>query len=139
MDKRISAWLSGTPLTALYKKQGGGGVRTIAVGEVLRRLISRDCCAAVESKLPEIFLPYGQVGFGIPDGLEAAVHSLSSFIDTNGDNPTLCCLKLDMANAFNSCHRIPVCNAYIGICPSYLVGFNGVITRRPNLGLVRID
>ena len=107
MDKRISAWLSGAPLTALYKKQCGGGVRPIAVAEVLRRLISRFCFAAVKSKLPEIFLPYGQVGVGIPGGLEAAVHSLSSFIDTYGDNPTLCCLKLDMATAFNNCHRIP--------------------------------
>ena len=107
MDKRISAWLSGAPLTALYKKQGGGGVRPIAVGEVLRRLISRVCCAAVKSKLPEIFLPHGQVGFGILGGLEAAVHSLSSFIDSYGDTPTLCCFKLDMANAFNNCHRIP--------------------------------
>ena len=106
MDKRISAWLSGAPLTTLYKKQGGGGVRPIAVGEVLRRPISRVCRAAVKSKLPEIFLPYGQVGVGIPGGLEAAVYFLSSFIDTYGDNPTLCCLKLDMANAFNNCHRI---------------------------------
>ncbi len=97
---------SGVPLTALYKKQGGGGVRPIAVGEVLRRLISQVCCAAVKSKLPEIFLPYGQVGVGIPGGLDAAVHSLSCFIDTYGDNPTLCFSKLDMANVFNNCHRI---------------------------------
>ena len=107
MDKRISAWLSGAPLTALYKKQGGGGVRPIAVKEVLHHLISRVCCAAVKSNLPEIFLSYGQVGVGIPGGLEAAVHFLSSFIDTYGDSPTLCCLKLDMANAFNNCRRIP--------------------------------
>ena len=45
--------------------------------ENLRRLISRVFCSAVKSKLPDVFLPYGQVGVGIPDGLEAAVHSLS--------------------------------------------------------------
>ena len=32
----IAPWLCGAPLTALYKKQGG--IRPIAVGEVLRRL-----------------------------------------------------------------------------------------------------
>ena len=79
MDRLISSWLSGAPLTALFKKHDGGSVRPIAVGEVLRRLVSRICCAAVKSKLPDIFLPYGQVGVGIRGGLEAAVHSLSSF------------------------------------------------------------
>ena len=63
-------------------------LRPIAVGEVLRRLVSRICCAAVKSKLPDIFLPYGQVGVGIRGGLEAAVHSLSSFIGAHGDDPT---------------------------------------------------
>ena len=99
MDRLISSWLCGAPLTALFKKHDGGGVRPIAVGEVLRRLVSRICCAAVKSKLPDIFLPYGQVGVGIRGGLEAAVHSLSSFIGAHGDDPTLCCLKLDMSNA----------------------------------------
>ena len=107
MDRLISSWLSGAPLTALLKKHDGGGVRPIAVGEVLRHLVSRICCAAVKSKLLDIFLPYGQVGVGIRGGLEAAVHSLSSFIGAHGDDPTLCCLKLDMSNAFNNCHRAP--------------------------------
>ena len=35
----LAPWLCGAPLTALLKK--GGGVRPIAVGEVLRRLASR--------------------------------------------------------------------------------------------------
>lgn len=47
-DRRIAPWLTGAPLTALYKKQDQqGGVRPIAVGETLRRLISRICCASV--------------------------------------------------------------------------------------------
>ena len=106
MDRLISSWLSGAPLTALFKKHDGGGVQPIAVGEVLRRL-TRVFCAAVKSKLPDIFLPYGQVGVGIRGGMEAAVHSLSSFIGAHGDDPTLCCLELDMPNAFNNCHRAP--------------------------------
>ena len=63
------------------------------------------CMYAVKSKLPDIFLPYGQVGVGVRGGLEAAVHFLSSFIDIYGDDSTFCCLKVDMSNAFNNCHR----------------------------------
>ena len=102
-DRRIAPWLSGVPLTALVKKQGG--IHPIAVSEVLRRLISRLCCWAVKSELPDIFLPYGQIGVGVPGGLDAAVHALSSYITTHGSDPNLCCLKIDMSNAFNECHR----------------------------------
>ena len=59
MDRRIAPWLTGAPLTAIYKKQEGGGIRPIAVGETLRRLISRVCCSAVKFQLPDVFLPYG--------------------------------------------------------------------------------
>ena len=103
IDPQVAPWLSGAPLTALIKKTGG--YRTIAVGEVIRRLASKLCCAAVKPQLPDLFLPYGQVGVGIKGGLEAAVHCLRKFINDNGDRSDLCCLKLDMSNAFNNCSR----------------------------------
>ena len=105
LDHCIAPWLTGAPLTALHKKQGQAGIRPIAVGEVLRHLISRICCNAVCPKLPDILLPYGQVGVGVPGGLEAAVHSLSHYISQHGSDPDLCCLKIDMTNAFNNCDR----------------------------------
>ena len=43
MDKRVTSWLTGAPLTALYEKQGQEGIRPIAVGETLHRLISCVC------------------------------------------------------------------------------------------------
>jgi len=102
-DRRIAPWLVGAPLTALLKP--AGGVRPIAVGEVLRRLVSRLACAAVRPSLPPLFLPSGQVGVGIPSGLEAAVHSVRMTIDQHAANEDLCCLKVDMQNAFNECRR----------------------------------
>ena len=105
IDRRVTSWLTGAPLTALYKKQGQEGIRPIAVGETLRRLISRVCCAAVQSKLPTIFLSYKQVGVGVSGGLEAVIHTLNYFINSNDNNPSLCCLNIDMANAFNNCDR----------------------------------
>ena len=37
-------------------------------------------------------------------GLEAAVHSLRSFLKDHGVNEELCLLKIDMGNAFNECN-----------------------------------
>ena len=42
-------------------------------------------------------MPYGQVG------LEAAIHSVRSFIDATSAGKDCCCLKIDMTNAFNEC------------------------------------
>ena len=102
-DWRLSPWLMGAPLTAL--KKTAGGLRPVAVGEVLRRLVSRLGCSAVKLRLPYLFLPYGQVGVGIYCGLEAAVHSLRTFMVDHGEDEALCCVKVDMSNAFNECSR----------------------------------
>ena len=50
-------------------------------------------------------MPYGQVGVGIRGGLEVAVHTVRSFIDTHSAEENLCCLKVDITNAFNECNR----------------------------------
>ena len=55
----IALWLIGSPLAALRRKSGV--VHPIAVGEVLRRLVSRVCCSAIRSWLSDILFPYGQV------------------------------------------------------------------------------
>ncbi len=73
-DPRIASGLCGPRLTALLKKQGG--VRALAVGEVLRRLVSRLCCSAVKDDLPDTFLSYGHVGVCVPGGLDATVHTI---------------------------------------------------------------
>ena len=64
----LAPWLCGASLTALLEK--GGDVRPIAVGEVLCHLASRLCCLIVRPFLPDVFLPYRQVGVGIPGGLK---------------------------------------------------------------------
>ena len=56
-------------------------------------------------RLPDILLSYGQVGVGVKCGLEAAIHSVWAFIEKNSLNEDLPCLKIDMKNAFNECHR----------------------------------
>ena len=77
IDPRISLLLFGTPLIALVKKNGDG-FRPIAVGKVLCRFVSQVVRSAIKSKLLDLLLPYGQVGVGIPGGLEAAFYSLKN-------------------------------------------------------------
>ena len=80
-----------------------GAFRPIAVGETLRHLVSKVCCVSACDSLPSSLLPHDQVGVGIRNGLEAAVHSLRTILATVGSNCELCCLKVDMTNAFNEC------------------------------------
>ena len=37
--------------------------------------------------------------------MDAAIHTLQTFIEENSNNEDLCCVKVDMANAFNNCDR----------------------------------
>ena len=60
---------------------------------------------SVRPPLEELLLPCGQVGVGIRRGLEVAVHTVKSFIDTHSAEENLCCLKVDITNAFNECNR----------------------------------
>ena len=90
-------------LAALNKKSGE--IRPIAFGEVIRRLVSPICITAVKPRLQEVFLPYGQVGVGVRGGLEAASHTLNSYITINNSRVNLCCFKVDLWNALNECHR----------------------------------
>ena len=68
----VSQALCSASLSALLKKKGG--IRPIAVGEVLRRLIAK--CLAKEANLEakELFQSL-QLGVGVRGGAEAIIHS----------------------------------------------------------------
>ena len=99
----IAPWLCGAraPITALNKK--GGGVRPIAVGETIWRLVCQLSCSFVHPSLPDVFLPEGQVGVGITGGAEAAIHATRQFIRHHSHLEDLCLLKVGFQNAFNEC------------------------------------
>ena len=99
----MAPWLCGAPITALHKKNGG--VRPIAVCKTIRCLVTHVCCFSVRDDLPNLFLPYGQVGVGIKGRLEAAVHSFRHYLHCHEDIPDLCAIKLDIYNAYNKVER----------------------------------
>ena len=47
----------------------------------------------------------GRSVWGVPGGLEAAAHSLSHYISQHGSDPDVCCLKIEITNAFSNCDQ----------------------------------
>ena len=90
----------GGRLIALQKKSGG--IRPIAIGYTWRRLVAKCACKYATKKLAPLLSPL-QLGVGVPNGCEAAVHAARRFIeDLRGDRAFV---KLDFTNAFNSLRR----------------------------------
>ena len=94
----IVSYLCGATLLAVKKKNGG--LRPIAVGEVLRRLTSKCLSRAVQSDSQL------QVGVGVKGGCEAVVHFVAHILERE-DLPllSLWILLIDFSSAFNSVSR----------------------------------
>ena len=89
----------GASLTPLAKKDGG--IRSIAVGLMLGRLVSKIISKRVMSIMGEKFRP-NQLGYGTKGGAEATVHAARNFLEKQTDAVLL---KLDFRNAFNCGRR----------------------------------
>ena len=98
----IMAAVASAPLYALAKKDGG--VRPIAVGETLRRLVSKCCCHDAKGRAAAFLSPL-QVGVGVPGGCEAVIHSVATALAEHGHDTDMVMLKIDFTNAFNCIKR----------------------------------
>ena len=95
--------LCGANLFALRKK--GGGLRPIAVGEVLCRLTSKCISRAVRGEAFRALTPL-QVGVGVAVGCEAIIHAVNCVQeDVNISPGGKWTLLLDFSNAFNNINR----------------------------------
>ena len=90
----------GAFLCALNKKDGG--IRPIAVGCSLRRLVAKTAAKCVQVKMAVKMAPT-QLGYGVRQGTEAAAHAARRFLEDMGPGQAL--LKLDFVNAFNAISR----------------------------------
>ena len=104
----ISKFFFGATLCALRKKDGK--VRPIAVGCVIRRIISKAACHAVRERASKLLSPI-QLGIGIADGATAAAHAARRFLSACKEGEKL--LKLDFKNAFNAIERSQVLTAVL--------------------------
>ena len=95
--------LCGASLTALTKPSGG--LRPIAVGEVLRRLTSKCLSFSLSAEAAQVLSPL-QLGVGVRFGCEAIVHSINFVLDDSSIPPTRkWVLQVDFSNAFNCVAR----------------------------------
>ena len=88
---QLSPFIAGAPLMALAKL---GELRPIAIGETIRRLVSKCCCEATTEDAKIIFGPL-QVGVATQGGAEASVHAARKLAKEFGEDPGKIMLKVD--------------------------------------------
>ena len=79
-----------------------GGIRSIVVGYVWRRLAAKCASAHAIDTLTDYFSLI-QLSASVPGCCEAAVHATGRFMSSKPDNYIIA--KLDFSNAFNCLHR----------------------------------
>ena len=111
----VSQALCRASLSALLKKNGG--IRPIAVGEVLRRLIAK--CLAKEANLEaKEFFQSLQLGVGVRGGMEAIIHSTKiSYEKILTLSSSSGILQIDFCNAFSSRKRSEMLKAVASSMP----------------------
>ena len=110
--------LAGANLSAFVKKDGG--IRPIAVGETIRRLVGKTTSTKLTQAFKDSISPLN-LGFAVESGAEAAVHAVRALLEnpTNDDVS----LKKDFANDFNSIRRDYAAKCIAEKCPELLPFF----------------
>ena len=93
--------LCGATLLACPKKRGGH--RPIAVGEVLRQLVSKSLVLAISHSAFSALTPL-QLGVCVKGGCEAIIHAVSKLTSSSPADRRWT-LQLDFCNAFNNINR----------------------------------
>ena len=104
----VAPYLAGAALVAVPKPKGG--VRPIAIGEVLRRLTGKCLAESVREDAKAFFWPV-QLGVAVPSGVEVAVHAVRSYCARQAKATDRVLVKLDFENAFNTISRDAVLTA----------------------------
>ena len=91
--------MCGARLHAAAKKDGG--IRPIAVGNILRRLTAKTIARRVQERAASLLAPH-QLGVGVQNGCEAILHTVRKVLESD---PSLYCLQADFQNAFNLVSR----------------------------------
>lgn len=109
----VTHFLYGAALCGLNKKDDS--VRPIAIGNALRRLVSRIGSARISERMGNEFRPK-QLGYGTRGGCEAGVHAARHFVNYPHENIKVM-VKLDFRNAYNEIERHPMLMATKDKCP----------------------
>ena len=94
--EKLSPYLAGASLIALPKE--ADDVRPIAIGEPLRRLVSKALCRDVKNEARDHFWPL-QIGVASPLGCEAGVHVVSQYAERHHGSGRKVIFCADFSNA----------------------------------------
>ena len=127
----VTPHLCGASLLACHKKNGG--LRSIAVGEVLRRLTSKCLSCAVRSAAFAHLAPL-QLGVNVKGGCEAVIHSVSHLM-SSGQPDQQWVLLLDFTNAFNTINRFSMFEEFRAHIPGLSAWMESCYSGQPFLHL----
>ena len=94
--------LAGASLMGMEKP--GGGIRPIAVGEVLRRLVAKCFCNTFEKEVSSYLWPR-QIGVAAPLGAEVGSQTVRQWCERNQATAGKILFVADFENAFNTIDR----------------------------------
>nr|GEU83002.1 hypothetical protein [Tanacetum cinerariifolium] len=94
----LGEYIACAPLTPLVEL--GGGIRSIAVGTIWRRLVFKVSAVMIGHSL-DGYLDGLQFGVGVSGWGEAILYSVNHLIECRGDDVGLSMLLVDYKNAFN--------------------------------------
>ena len=114
-DCHAKYWCGAT-LTPLRKLDDG--VRPVAVGETLRRLVGKILLATGVAKAQVAVLSPLQVGVGIRSATESVAMGLQAVVDSLALTSDWAVLKVDLRNAFNTVDRQAVLSGALHYTPA---------------------
>ena len=97
-----SKYICGANLSTLSKNSDT--ILLIAVGEIIRRIVSKVACSSVLSSASKLVAPH-QVGIGVPAVCESVIHSVRVFLKGNDHRDDMAVLLIDFTKAFNLIDR----------------------------------
>ena len=115
VPEEVQEHICGASLVAIPKSSGG--LRPIAVGECLRRLVGKCLASSVMEDAQRRLEPV-QVGVGTPGGAEAVAHVTRQWFERHAQDADHVLVKDDMENAFNVDDRQSILEAVREFFPS---------------------
>ena len=110
--RTAAPFVAGAKLVAIPKPQGG--IRPIAIGESLRRLVGKCLMSMVQQDARSYFWP-AQVGVAVPAGAECVLHTVRAWLHRHKHSTDKVLCKLDFQNAFNVLSR----DKFLAECPAH--------------------
>ena len=114
LPDNVAPFFCGARLHAAKKKDDG--LRPIAVGNILCRLVAKCFASAVADKAAAYLAPH-QLGVGVRSGCEAVTHAVREAVQ---EDPSAWVLQCDLVNAFNLVDRTSMLEAVAEHLPECL-------------------